>query len=406
MKLHVLTLLFLALVLFGSVVNAQDNKPATQDGKPATQDSKPTPTPELKVSRVWLYPNYKYPYAPVAGMGNTIVVEVDGLKDAVEKSGVNPGNFILYLNGQPLKGVSGVPHGPVEYNQVAFKLKRTDESKQMWSTLLGKPSFFQNLRDVTVSVGPPDKPYLFKDVNNPPTMHLRLYYGWWAAGAAIALLLLIAAFVLMARKGWLIRDSNPPKLEGKLKPYSLALSQAAFWFFLVIVSFILIYLVTGDYNTISDQALILMGIGTGTALGAAMVNITKRDTSDSELAVLRPATAKLQAEIAQLTASGADSVSLAEKQATLDEKNKQIEAAEAGLTKPASDGPIKDLLTDVNGVTLHRFQMMIWTIILGVLFVFGVYRELAMPEFSTTLLALMGISAGTYLGFKIPERQN
>jgi hypothetical protein len=29
-----------------------------------------------------------------------------------------------------------------------------------------------------------------------------------------------------------------------------------------------------------------------------------------------------------------------------------------------------------------------------------------MPEFSTTLLALMGISSGTYLGFKIPERQN
>ena len=28
-----------------------------------------------------------------------------------------------------------------------------------------------------------------------------------------------------------------------------------------------------------------------------------------------------------------------------------------------------------------------------------------MPEFSDTLLALMGISAGTYIGFKIPERQ-
>jgi hypothetical protein len=28
-----------------------------------------------------------------------------------------------------------------------------------------------------------------------------------------------------------------------------------------------------------------------------------------------------------------------------------------------------------------------------------------MPEFGATLLALMGISAGTYLGFKIPEKQ-
>jgi hypothetical protein len=29
-----------------------------------------------------------------------------------------------------------------------------------------------------------------------------------------------------------------------------------------------------------------------------------------------------------------------------------------------------------------------------------------MPDFSTNLLGLMGISAGTYLGFKIPEARS
>jgi hypothetical protein len=29
--------------------------------------------------------------------------------------------------------------------------------------------------------------------------------------------------------------------------------------------------------------------------------------------------------------------------------------------------------------------------------------DLAMPEFSATLLGLMGLSAGTYVGLKIPE---
>jgi hypothetical protein len=34
-----------------------------------------------------------------------------------------------------------------------------------------------------------------------------------------------------------------------------------------------------------------------------------------------------------------------------------------------------------------------------------VYRDLAMsPEFSTTLLALMGISSAGYIGFKLPEK--
>jgi hypothetical protein len=44
--------------------------------------------------------------------------------------------------------------------------------------------------------------------------------------------------------------------------------------------------------------------------------------------------------------------------------------------------------------------------VVGAFFVAGVYNSLAMPEFSTTLLALLGISAGTYLSFKFPERQN
>jgi hypothetical protein len=37
------------------------------------------------------------------------------------------------------------------------------------------------------------------------------------------------------------------------------------------------------------------------------------------------------------------------------------------------------------------------------MFVASVYNELAMPAFSATLLGLLGISAGTYIGFKLPE---
>ena len=40
---------------------------------------------------------------------------------------------------------------------------------------------------------------------------------------------------------------------------------------------------------------------------------------------------------------------------------------------------------------------------LGIIFVSSVYNNLSMPEFSTTLLGLMGISSGTYVGFKSQE---
>jgi hypothetical protein len=52
---------------------------------------------------------------------------------------------------------------------------------------------------------------------------------------------------------------------------------------------------------------------------------------------------------------------------------------------------------------VHRFQLFAWTIILGVVFASAVLHEVAMPVFSATLLGLMGLSAGTYLGLKIPE---
>ena len=58
---------------------------------------------------------------------------------------------------------------------------------------------------------------------------------------------------------------------------------------------------------------------------------------------------------------------------------------------------------EANGISFHRFQMAAWTIVLGIIFVKGVYENLAMPEFNTTLMGLLGLSAGTYLGLKIPE---
>jgi len=41
----------------------------------------------------------------------------------------------------------------------------------------------------------------------------------------------------------------------------------------------------------------------------------------------------------------------------------------------------------------------------AVILVSSVYNNLAMPEFSATLLGLMGISSGTYIGFKFPEQK-
>jgi hypothetical protein len=63
------------------------------------------------------------------------------------------------------------------------------------------------------------------------------------------------------------------------------------------------------------------------------------------------------------------------------------------------------MLTDTSGISLHRFQILIWTLVFGFYFLVNVWTKLSLPVFDDTLLALMGISSGTYLGFKIPEQK-
>ena len=140
------------------------------------------------------------------------------------------------------------------------------------------------------------------------------------------------------------------------RPYSLSLFQMSFWFFLVIAAYVFMWLITDELDTITDSILGLIGIGAATALGAALID-----------------------------------------------KNKTAPMPDEPGGK--SRGFLNDVMSDPTGVSLHRFQMFVWTLVLGVIFIGSVYKNLEMPEFSATLLGLMGISSGTYLGFKVPEKQ-
>jgi hypothetical protein len=439
--MNVRLLLILSVILSASslvfgqnqqAASPRDTPPVTVPDQQQVATSKPaTPTPPT-VTGVSTYALDKLCNPKCeAGIGDRIVVQIKNFQTS-SGTAAPPADLVLFLDGQPIKGSSGVPvRGgelipvpPADSYLVEFQLNRTDESRPAWAVLLGSPSLTQSRHPVTVSVGPKDaQAYAFTDGNNKPQIELRSYYRGWLIGMSLFVIAAALLFFYLARTTNIIRDSNPPQPpDGTKKPYSLALTQAAFWFFLVFGSFLFIALVTGEYNsTITEQALVLIGIGTGTALGAAMIDSTKRGSADSALSALEPKKAQLEEEAKQLQAkidslsaattpgdkqALADaSVQLKETEAKLQDTNAQIDDAKSGLSKPVSEGFARDLLTDADGVNFHRFQMMVWTIVLGGLFVYGVYKELAMPEFSATLLALMGISSGTYLGFKIPEKQ-
>jgi hypothetical protein len=192
----------------------------------------------------------------------------------------------------------------------------------------------------------------------------------------------------------------------------------AFWFFLIFASYLGIWLITGALDTITVSLLGLMGISAGTALSEALIDSSKDTASAAKLQdlagekqALEQDLSGLQEQIAGITALTPDN------QADRDSLNRQLQDSRSrlaqvsqqmqALTPPpdSTRGFLLDILSDGSGYSFHRFQIFAWTILLGIMFVSAVYNNLTMPEFSATLLGLMGISSGTYIGFKFPEQK-
>lgn len=353
-----------------------------------------------------------------AGIGERVLVEIQNLAEAIEKDGINPRKLALYLDGRVMLGIYAEPVGD---NLLEFTLERTEKSKQAWLPLLGSPT--SAVRNVSLSVGYEDKGQIVAaDPNSPPILKLRVFHLGWFVACTIGVAVLLALFVWLARSSDILRDSTVVGLSAdQRRPYSLARFQMAVWLFLVMAAFLFIYLITGDYNTITQEVLVLIGIGTGTALGAAAVDVSKRNAANREkekqdglAAEAATLTRQIQAIQGGLQAAPQLAspfkeltVKLAETNAREAETAMSVHrASSTGFIQDPSNTFLLDLLSDANGVTFHRFQMFAWTVVLAFLFCVGVYKNLAMPEFGTTLLALMGISSGTYLGFKIPEAQS
>jgi len=223
---------------------------------------------------------------------------------------------------------------------------KADPKDSPWLQLLQRP---WDSGPLSVSVGPATGPW-----PSEVTIPLQRINNWWLAGWVVLFVFAVVLFVKYARTSDIIRDTGtftagPNIIPPLRKAYSLARTQMALWTFLVAGALVFIFLVTWNENTITSGVLVLIGISSGTTLLAA-------------------------------TADG------------------------TSPAPQATQGFFTDLLTDGTGPSFHRYQMVLFTVILAVIFVVKVATNLGMPEFDTTLLGLMGISNGTYLGFKLQGR--
>lgn len=281
-------------------------------------------------------------------LGDWIIVSVCHLDTLIKDAEAQQQPVTLFIEGLDS---GNEPSGmDLESGTLTFIIDRTEKNKDIWRQFLYDP-LFDPYATMRVSVGiRGDRPLRRVAGANMALRLKKLYIDSWNATFLVLLAVVVIALLFFARGSDMLREGAP--IDGVHQPYSLARVQMAFWFFLLVTGYVFVWLVTGERDSIAPSLLGLVGISAATALAAFAV------TPASE--------------------------------------RKRL----------ATAGWWRDLVTDENGVVaLDRLQVVVWTLVLGGIFLTSVLWDLTMPEFSATMLALMGISSGTYIGFKLPMKK-
>jgi hypothetical protein len=344
----------------------------------------------------------------------------------------SPADLRLYLDGREMHGLAPrVNPGDetVEFDvQILYDLangseEQKREAKSNWVAVMRQAHWGKSQVPVSAGFGGDRVPF-----PSDAQVVLRFVPEWAAWLSYMLVFVLAIGTVYLAKKSDLLRDQCPCPAPGKRRPYSLARVQMAWWFFFVIAAYLHVWVNTTATPAISTTVLALIGISGATGLAAAMIDTSKRDSATQQrrdlateqealserIAQLRPLLTQVSASpgsggtaaMPALIPAPANSADLLQELQTKEARLTEVKASIAALppvpAPPASGGVLKDILSEDDGISFHRFQIAVWTLVLGAVFAYKVSHDLALPDFDTTLLGLMGISSGTYLGFKFP----
>jgi hypothetical protein len=251
--------------------------------------------------------------------------------------------IVLSLNGMPCSDIPVVSLNRAT-NTIIFHLDRNAETLKKIGKLFSYPWDEIILSRVSICIsGSPPLPTRVEE------FMLRCSSRWTLYSALILIAVILGSFVL------LVKFTNLLRVGRDDSPYSLAQTQLGFWTVLVAASVLYIWITTTNLPELSPATLALLGISIATTAGGKLVTYARQENP--------PANVK-------------------------------------------TEGFIKDILSDSNSVTMPRFQMFLWTLILGFIFIQKVIYYQQIPEFSETYLVLTGISSGAYVLLKTVESRD
>lgn len=170
------------------------------------------------------------------------------------------------------------------------------------------------------------------------------------------------------------------------KPFSYARLQLLWWTFIVLISFISILAATGKIPEFDTSILLLLGIGALTTTSARIVDIADDNKYKEAVA---------ESEV--------------EEEATPAKNSKDMK----------SEGFWLDILSDKTGISIPRFQAVVFNLFFGIWFIWRTMANMKavgylsteeavsqiMPVIPMNNLILLGISAGTYVALKSSENK-
>ena len=286
-------------------------------------------------------------------LGHHIKLRVRNLKDWIDQKN-SPSNLVLFLNGRQLAktypAAIEAAYDPAhpELSELLFKLQRTPETDQTWDDLIVQERNQRGLflkgvsRKVRPSVGLEGG----TSAQSSAEFEMVLLPLGWEYVCIAFLCVTLAGVLVLGRKTSLLRDYAGG-------PFSLARTQMAVWTWLLLNAYFFLFIMTWDPAVdIPTSILGLLGISSTTYLAAVLVD-----------------------------------------------QNNTAKASSQGFWKDICGG-------SSNNIELHRLQIIAWTVVLAFVFVVRIFTKLSIPDFNPTLLGLLGMSAGTYVGFKFPENKS
>lgn len=171
-------------------------------------------------------------------------------------------------------------------------------------------------------------------------------------GSWIVVILIAGFLIYVGLKTPALKDQS----SNANKPFSFSRSQI-FWWSLIILSSLFYVLISTSAFSINETAWILLGISAGTRGVGGIID------------------------------------------------NSQINKVGAANThqNTASEGWLKDILSDQNGISIHRVQAFLFNVGFGIYYLTEVYVTLEIPSFDANTLTLLGLSNGAYAVVKNNE---